>query len=1068
MKTDRTARNALLIAIPALLVLLACTPKPVVLPLGPRAFTFYGSTPDQNHFDPGPPGGEGAGGGVPASGFDPPPTTLKVMTLAVDVNDHRFTGTPADLTTWKNSKLGAYQGKLDSFWKENSFANVGEDLTMRDELFPLPGAFDDYFNRPFTGARLTTSGISGYPLNLSGVSVVLHVRDLHDRNDDVTFAPSGAFANTAALVTSCQTAFDALRPDWVECMSFNFELRIQLVDAEVKEGSFIRVKSGSNLDAIGLDGPTEAPGDEATSTQASLMGKPVTFPINLTMSASVEIEVRNKDLTTRRYTVTVPPGSVASGAALAGLFPPVLNAEFNWVETNVQSDRLGLRVKAGESGNNAAIRIVGGTNLEPLGLDGPVRVDGVITFDGRETVRTDKCVPQALSLFMAKRAAEASIAINSGNQAALDGLVDAQLGGFDSFMVIFVEDHTGIPTRRAAANPSTYYDLSIPGTGGYVYTKQIHSGLMIGTGAESWTTWAHESGHVLGFWDLYEHSTDDTHFDKTFDYLRDWSLMDYHPPAPHVEGWHKNMRVWLPAPPDVDPPAPQATEVHKFTLTPLEYPFADYGGAGNGSYPAQQLVRVKLSDSHWIQIENRETGVAYSQQLPDDTVGSVPPSPSGTRGGVLVTDTVDPWKPALFRPAVTVLNPHGADIARGLKAGDTLDLNTTYPAYDGIKIRVVDTVPGPAGKPRSLRVEVERGPGDFLELAIRPWQAPDIYATPDIWIDWPGNGAEDYLAGDPPVGNGDPLHWHPDGTVLNYIKARIHNNGTIMAKDVVVRASINTPMGMGDKGQFVPLPDSAPQDIPAGDFRNFVFEWRPKSQGHTCLRAEILTHDTSLSDLDLANNDAQENIDDFSPSPGSPYPPTDFTFTINNGYEIPINVRLLPTGLVPGMDLEIEDPYPTLSPGQTVKLKARLLLDINKIPPNSKERRRELRFNLHALRSTADAWLPFGGISINVNPTVASRLEFREVGKGRVREGEVLAVRIIGRLVGPYASGQKVDAAIVASDGKSYGGMATADSSGVFSIFIQNVPPGSGTLMLYYFGPDMAQSSLGPVTVQVP
>lgn len=747
MKTDRTARNALLLAISALPVLLACPPKPVVLPLGPRAFTFYGSTPDQNHFDPGPPGGEGAGGGVPASGFDPPPTTLNVMMLAVDVNDHRFTGTPADLTSWTNSKLSDYQGQLDPFWKENSFANVGEDLTMRDELFPLPGAFDDYFNRPFTGARLTTSGISGYPLNLSGVSVVLHVRDAHDRNDDVTFAPSGTFADPAALVTSCQTAFDAVRPDWVECMSFNLQLRMQLVDAEVKEGSFIRVKSGSNLATIGLDGPKEEPGDEATSTQASLMGKPVTFPINLAPSSSVEIEVRNKDLTTRRYTVTVPLGSVASGAALAGLFPPVLNAEFNWVETNVQSDRLGLRVKAGESGNNAAIRIVGGTNLEPLGLDGPARVDGVITLDGTNTVRTADSVPQALSLFIAKRAAEASIAINSGNQTALDGLVDAQLGGFDSFMVIFVEDHTGIPSRRAAATSSAYYDLSIPGTGGYTYTRQLHSGIMIGTGFEGWATWAHESGHVLGFWDLYAHSTDDSHFDGMFDYLNDWSLMAWHSAASHVEGWHKNMRTWLPTPPEVNPPAPQATEVSKFTLTPLEYPFIDYSAAGDTTYPAHQLVRVKLSDSHWIQIENREVGVSYSHHLPDDTVGSSPPSPSGTRGGVLVTDTVDPWKPALFRPAVTVLNPHGTNAARGMKEGDVLDLKTTYPAYDGIEIRVVDTIPGPAGKPRSLRVEVERGPGDFLELAIRPWQAPDVYATPDIWIDWPGNGAEDYLNG---------------------------------------------------------------------------------------------------------------------------------------------------------------------------------------------------------------------------------------------------------------------------------------------------------------------------------
>ena len=35
----------------------------------------------------------------------------------------------------------------------------------------------------------------------------------------------------------------------------------------------------------------------------------------------------------------------------------------------------------------------------------------------------------------------------------------------------------------------------------------------------------------------------------------------------------------------------------------------------------------------------------------------------------------------------------------------------------------------------------------------------------------------------------------------------------------VVRALINEPIGMGDHGRFVPLPDSMPQDIPPGQFR---------------------------------------------------------------------------------------------------------------------------------------------------------------------------------------------------------------------------------------------------------
>src|SRR3954451_23393923 len=67
---------------------------------------------------------------------------------------------------------------------------------------------------------------------------------------------------------------------------------------------------------------------------------------------------------------------------------------------------------------------------------------------------------------------------------------------------------------------------------------------------------------------------------------------------------------------------------------------------------------------------------------------------SGTyeEDGLFVTDAVDPWSPALYRSAVTTLNPHGADISRGMKNGDSLDLSTTYPAYDGIVVRVVDRI----------------------------------------------------------------------------------------------------------------------------------------------------------------------------------------------------------------------------------------------------------------------------------------------------------------------------------------------------------------------------------------
>jgi hypothetical protein len=526
---------------------------------------------------------------------------------------------------------------------------------------------------------------------------------------------------------------------------------------------------------------------------------------------------------------------------------------------------------------------------------------------------------------------------------------------------------------------------------------------------------------------------------------------------------------WVTSIAEIDAPGPGATETHRYTLAPLEYPLADYVGAApaSASHPLRHLARIRLSQHHWILLENRQPGPTYSHELPDDTVGAYPPDPTGAPGGLFVTDTVDPWQPPLYRSPVTTLNPHGTTIARAMKTGDVLDLKDTYPAYDGIVVRVVGTVPVFAGKPEMLRVEVEWGPGKFLELEIREWEAPTAYGTHDIWIDWPGNGPENYPGTDPPLGNGDPTHWHPDGSVRNKIKVRVHNRGTIEARDVVIRTLVNTPMCMGDRGRFVPLPDSVPQDIPPGDYRDFVFDWRPRERGHTCLRAEVLTHASALGDIDLTNNAAQENITDFHPQAGSPYLPWDFTFTINSDFDRPIEVCLAPTGLVDGMDLELERRYVLLAPDEEVELRGRLYLDDAKINPDPDQEgeRRPLRFSLHAFRATTDAWLPFGGITANVHPGRQSNLTFD--GVDHRRPGPQVVVR--GRLNGPHRASQPVDVALVGADGKTYEGTGVTSWNGRFAITLpDNVPSGSATVMLYYFGPAMSASSLGPEPAEVP
>jgi hypothetical protein len=144
-------------------------------------------------------------------------------------------------------------------------------------------------------------------------------------------------------------------------------------------------------------------------------------------------------------------------------------------------------------------------------------------------------------------------------------------------------------------------------------------------------------------------------------------------------------------------------------------------------------------------------------------------------------------------------------------------------------------------------------------------------------------------------------------------------------------------------------------------------------------------------------------------------------------------------------------------------LHGRLFVDISKIPPAPSARRKcNYHFNLHALYRTPDGLLPFGGISVDVNPNAESKLSFREVRRGDERK-----TIISGLLSGPYRSGQKVDGAVLI-EGKAYGGTATTNSSGVFEIPVEVPAKGPARLMLYYFGPDMASSSAGPINFKIP
>ncbi len=125
------------------------------------------------------------------------------------------------------------------------------------------------------------------------------------------------------------------------------------------------------------------------------------------------------------------------------------------------------------------------------------------------------------------------------------------------------------------------------------------------------------------------------------------------------------------------------------------------------------------------------------------------------------------------------------------------------------------------------------------------------------------------------------------------------------------------------------------------------------------------------------------------------------------------------------------------------------------------------RFNVHAFIRTRDYMLPFGGITIETTPTKASELVLRQAQRTENSDG-VPSVAINGLLRGDWPANQQVDAVVVSdADGLTYSGTATTDAGGNFVILVDGVPPGDGGAMLYYFGPNLAPSTLGPVKIKI-
>ena len=93
---------------------------------------------------------------------------------------------------------------------------------------------------------------------------------------------------------------------------------------------------------------------------------------------------------------------------------------------------------------------------------------------------------------------------------------------------------------------------------------------------------------------------------------------------------------------------------------------------------------------------------------------------------------------------------------------------------------------------------------------------------------------------------------------------------------------------MGDHGTFQPFPNSAPQDIPAGQFRDFSFEWTPTARPATRASGPTSSRTTPRSETSTRRTTARRRTSrTSSPLRGVLTRPVAFDFKLTNGYDHP-------------------------------------------------------------------------------------------------------------------------------------------------------------------------------------